>query len=141
MEDVIQRMEEFAALQRALCIQLRESFPFEDIRSLTDLPKRGSISLDDSYWEFQRHGSGISFIRVPEGDVVDAHAELVAQPSGIDACRLAQYFESKGIGQFEYDSKQYNATDERSIKSMLEYMHEKGRLESVVPERRIYTLK
>lgn len=136
----IQLLREYAALQERLCDALFDQYPVDDANLLTDLPAQGTLPVGDDFWEFQRHGSGVCFTQPSTGQTVDAHADPVAQTKGIDAWRLVQYLESKGIEELVEDGVDFDATSERSLQEMLEKLHRKGSLVLANQQRRIYSI-
>jgi hypothetical protein len=133
-------LRDYAALQERLCEALFDRYPVDDATLLTDLPKRGSLPLGDELWEFERHGTGVCFTRVPTNEIVDVHADPVAHPGGIDAWRLVQYLESKGIETVNYGATKFDATKEKSLDEMLQRLCSGGVLVVADPKRRIYSV-
>lgn len=135
-----QMLREYAAVQERLCGALFDQYPIDDAGLLTDLPKHGTLPVEDDLWEFQRHGTGVCFSRVSSEEVVDAHAEPVAYPAGIDAWRLVQNLESKGIEVLKHGPAEFDATKEKSLEEMLQCLCSEGVLVVADQKRRIYSL-
>jgi hypothetical protein len=133
-------LRDYVSLQKRLCEALFGRYPIEDVMLLTDLPKWGSLHVGDELWEFKRHGTGVCFIRVPTNEVVDAHTGPVAHPDWVDAWRLVQYLESKGIETVNYGAKNFDATKEESLDEMLQRLCNDGVLVVADPKRRIYSV-
>lgn len=135
-----QLLREYAILQERLCDALFEQYPVDDVNLLTDLPKRGQLPLGDELWEFERHGSGVCFTHVSTKAIADAHTSPVACPAGIDAWRLIQYLESKGIKKLTHGSTEFAVTSEKLLERMLEQLSREGLLDVADPKRRMYSL-
>lgn len=60
---------------------------------LFNLPKYGKIKVDDSYWNFKKHGAGVEFSSVDDGVIVDV-CEHIDQANLFDEWRLSLYLES-----------------------------------------------
>ena len=120
--EAIPLLREFVKLQHGLCSALRDLHG----AALDQVPRTGNLSVDEGYWEFQKHGSGVRFIRLPDHPVVDVHVYLFEQTRAIDAWRLTQYFESKEVVRVRNGGKNYDATDERSFKTLLDELERSG---------------
>jgi hypothetical protein len=136
-----QLLREYANLQERLCGALFEQYPVDDIHLLTDLPKRGQLPLGDELWEFERHGSGVRFTHVLTKAIVDAHTSPVAYPAGVDAWRLIEHLESKGIETLTHGSTEFAVTSKRPLERMIEQLSREGLLEVADAKRRIYSLR
>lgn len=133
-------LRDYVALQERLCKALFDRFPVKDTALLTDLPRRGLLPLGDTLWEFNRHGTGICFSCVSASEIVDAHAEPVAHPRGIDAWRLIHYLESRGIEALTHGGAEFDATREKSVEEMLRQLFGEDLLTVSDFDRRIYSL-
>lgn len=133
-------IQNYAAQQKRLCEALFDQHPFNDITTLVEVPKRGSLAVGDQLWEFQRHGSGICFTRVPTNEIVDVHTALVTYPGGVDGWRFLLHPESMGIDAVKHGSVKFDATDQKSLHEMLRQLSHEGFIVAVDPGRDLYVL-
>ncbi|MBS1910959.1 MAG: hypothetical protein JST22_03140 [Bacteroidetes bacterium] len=140
MMDSMQLLHEYAALQERLCDALFDRYPIEDTNLLLDLPKQGIMAVGDDVWEFQRHGLGVCFTNPSTNEVVDAHVDLADHRGGIDAWRLIQYTESKGIEALTHEGTEFDATQLSSLETMLEQLSHMGVLVVAKQKPRLYSL-
>ena len=71
---------------------------------LFNLPKHGRIIVDDMYWNFKKHGSGVEFSCVDDGRFVDV-CEHIEQPNLFDEWRLSFYLVSIHEGDYNLKSE------------------------------------
>ncbi len=89
------------------------------------------MTHNDGFWEFQKHGAGVSFNETGAGTVVDAHIEMFDLPDALDAWRLVQYFESRGVEIVGYRNESFDVTNERKVEALLACLLEDGKLSTV----------
>ncbi len=126
--------------QASLCAALLERYPVNDQTLLLDLPAQGTVAFDESFWEFQKHGKGVRFCRIPAGEIVDVPVGVVAHPGALDAWRLLGHLESREIENLRHGTQQYCGTDERELQSLLRRLCEEGVLIAVEDEKGLYAL-
>lgn len=109
-------------LQRSLVVEFFNIYPsLKDFDLLLDFPKTGEIKLENTLWNFIKHGKGLKFIRKePKPNIIiDVHINIL-DPCIVDEWRLSQYLESLG-----YDLQKYNMRailDEMVMFEVLESM-------------------
>jgi hypothetical protein len=138
--EAVPLLREYVAKQASLCVALLEGYPFENTTLLLDLARHGSVSLDDSYWEFQKHGIGVLFRCVPSGEVVDVPIGLVKYPNAVDAWRFLNHLESREITKLRHGAHEYGATEERSLETLFHQLRDEGIMNAVAGENGLYTL-
>lgn len=87
-------MRNFVVIQKKLIESFIHQYPnLKDYQFLLDFPKQGTIKLDDSNWNFSRHGKGIKFYQdtSSKAKIVDVHCNIT-EPELFDLWRLSQYF-------------------------------------------------
>lgn len=136
---VIECLQAYVAAQHILIKTLKNTYVchaplFEDV------PKRGLLSVNDELWEFQKHGSGVSFTEVATKKSIDAHTEMISYPEGFDAWRLVQYFESIHVNFVDYKSNLFNVTQERNLANLLECLCQDGLLIPLKSNSKIFRL-
>lgn len=88
-------LRSFVVIQKKLIESFMHQYPnVKDYQFLLDFPKRGTIKLDDSNWNFSKHGKGIKFYQDSsyKAKIVDVHCNIT-EPELFDLWRLSQYFE------------------------------------------------
>lgn len=127
--------------QASLCAALLKGYPVNDQTLLLDLPAQGTVALDESFWEFKKHGKGVRFCRIPAGEIVDVPVGVVTHPSALDAWRLLGHLESVEIENLRHGAQQYRGTDEGELKSLLRRLCEEGVLIAAEDEKGLYALR
>lgn len=127
MRDALICIRELTMLQDRLCRRLRESFNIDPM--LLTLPKHGTLDLDGEFWEFQRHGSGVSFTRPIDGIEVDVpeHIEL---PFAVDGWRLGTFCEAAGITILTHRGSEY-PINEAGIRDLMRVLLLDGHLKPI----------
>lgn len=123
---------EFVRLQQKLAEALEEVGGGES----TDMGmrvERGTVSIDDTDWAFNWHGSGVLFVRAGDRVQVDMHRRL-DNPMFVDRWRLEIYFQSLGrrgnklLNRLS-GSNEGSAADR--VQAWLDRLAEQGRLRSL----------
>lgn len=100
----------FTNLQTQLVGELKRTLGPRDWHYLTDVPRKGNISINDTPWQYKVHGTGVRFSSAH--GTVDMNRNLDGDPSLFDAGRLAEYLSSIGqksvvwadrVVEFDYD--------------------------------------
>ncbi|WP_350239066.1 hypothetical protein U1R68_09935 [Pectobacterium colocasium] len=107
----------FISLQEMLMKAFFIAYPsLKDLDFLLDFPKKGTVFVNDSEWNFIKHGKGIKFLirNIQKETVVDINN--IKNPKLIDVWRLSQYFPSH---------------DDHEIKGLLDGMVESGILQKI----------
>jgi hypothetical protein len=129
--DVIDHLRIYVSVQRGLIFALCELDGVEETPGLTGVPWLGSLAHNDSFWEFQKHGAGVSFSKTSTGTVIDAHIEMFDAPDAFDAWRLVQYFESSCVESVGYQNELFDVTNERKVEDLLDRLHRDGKLSTL----------
>jgi hypothetical protein len=90
-------VERFVHIQKdllsALRLQVSSTRPLSEV--LSELPRRGGVSVQEEVGEYVCHGSGVRFREKQTAVVVDVHVD-VDRPDVFDVWRLRSYFGSLG---------------------------------------------
>jgi hypothetical protein len=135
--DAIDCIRDFVALQQRLCVALREKFHPDSL--LLNLPKEGSVSIGDHFWEFQRHGTGVRFVESATGIEVDVHERLDLSDA-VDSWRLVTYFESMNRGVLRISDEEFRVDDE-GIRCLLVELIMQGELHPISCSHKLLRLE
>lgn len=136
--EAIDVVREYAAKQAALCRALLQQHSIRDTVRLLDLPRHGNVGLDETFWEFQRHGVGVCFSRVPSGEIVDVPTGVADAPDAFDAWRLIEYLESRGIDELRHRGQAYRVTEGQALKLLLRRLAKDGVLTPIDNSHKLY---
>lgn len=137
---IIDIISEYVIMQDLLCNELRRRYPSVDSPLLTVLPRCGSISIEDSIWEFCKHGAGVMFTSLCGGEVIDVHRYPPIHSKEFDAWRLIQFFESKGIAEVDYKSNTISVETEPCIDELLRCLLRDGVIAALDEAPSVYVL-
>jgi len=137
----IKIISEFSKTQSRLCKAVTGEYDLQDDMSVVfRTPTSGSLELDGEMWEYKRHGLGLRFINKQNGQVIDAHRNIVSNPDGIDAWRLTQYFEAIETSQLGISIQDSNLKDEKKIKELLSRLDTEGIIVQVTNVSGLYVI-
>jgi hypothetical protein len=94
---LLKHINNFLALQHSLLREIATVHP-GGLQSefLLEIPKKGAVSVEGKTWGFQKHGTGLRFVRNADSVVVDV-SNFVTDASVFDAWRVFQYLESVNV--------------------------------------------
>jgi hypothetical protein len=137
--DAVDLVLGYCELQLSLVECFLAFFRPKDREYFHDVERIGTLQLGTQTWRYTRHGAGVMF-ESPDA-VVDAHKGLAAWPRGVDAWRLLQYLESRGITEFSFDGE-HTVIDyeEAGLERILRKMVQHGILQEVplTPRRGLF---
>jgi hypothetical protein len=131
--DALLVIREYSWLQRRLVEQLFEAVKPQDRSYFRDVPN-DSLVVDGAVWTYNRHGAGIIF--QSNRGVVDAHVGAGEHPDAVDAWRLEQYCESRGVTVLEHRGDRFAADDQGALDDLLKKLVAEGALRVVEQEHR-----
>lgn len=99
------------------------------VEELFSWPQSGELRLRECRWSFRRHGHGYAFQNLATGTLVDAHEHLDAPSCPVDAWRLQQYLESKGVPTVGVGARALPADDFSELNNALRRLAEDGFLQ------------
>jgi hypothetical protein len=91
LQDEITRL---CAAQERILTELRTQNPISEPLGILQLPKTGTLIVDQRAWLWRKHGMGVEFVS-ERGEVVDAHAHI-DEPSRIDVWRIMNWMDGRG---------------------------------------------
>lgn len=98
--DFFDAVKRFCILQSELQEKFIEKNSISnDWKYLTDLPRRGDLSVRGEKWNYVRHGLGVRFVG-ESGIVIDVHRDILNRRV-VDAHRVCEYILS--VTNFEVD--------------------------------------
>lgn len=137
VKDIFKR---YSILQEELCLTLMNLYNLKRDSEILDMPKSGMFFLKNKTWRFVRHGEGVCFFDVDRHEIVDAHRYPFKYPSGIDAWRLWEYFDSKNLKMLFYKDKVIDVSNENTVNNLINQMLLEGILILVNAENSIYSM-
>ncbi|MEY2832173.1 MAG: hypothetical protein RLZZ574_1431 [Cyanobacteriota bacterium] len=140
-KQIIDTLNDFTQTQKELIVSFFRIYPSisSDLVWLTK-PKSGLIDALQETWEFQKHGSGISFKGDKSGKVIDAHREIIDHNEAFDSWRLSQYFESLEYSNIIWESNEFLADDDDDLDKLLELLEEQHIVKLVPSRYKLYKL-
>jgi hypothetical protein len=132
-------LRDYAKTQAELCDEIVREYRIEDdLGVVFSLPKDGKLTLNGENWSFAKHGSGIRFISDTDSRVIDAHVRIVSLPTGLDASRLFDFFESSDTHSLHVDDQEFKLGTEAEIDTLLSELARRGDLKVADETRRLY---
>ncbi|WP_315754391.1 MULTISPECIES: DUF6896 domain-containing protein [unclassified Bradyrhizobium] len=117
--DALAAIREYTVLQEKLCSALFAKYGPAKDELLLNIPRAGSIELDDVLWSFKRHGLGVLFERFSDRVTVDVHQNISSCPRCVDPWRLLQYLGSRSIRLINVGARIFDSENERALGDML----------------------
>ena len=130
----------YSILQEELCLALMNLYNLKRDSEILDIPKSGMFFLKNKTWRFARHGEGVCFFDVDSHEIVDAHRYPFKFPSGIDAWRLLEYFDSKNLKTLFYKGKVIDVSNENAVNNLINQLFIGGILILADTEYSIYSM-
>jgi hypothetical protein len=94
MDNIKAIIRTFVDLQVQLVTELKRTLGSKDWHYLTDVPRKGELEANGTFWRYEVHGTGVRFFS--DCGVVDMNRHLDGDPRSFDAGRLAEYLSSIG---------------------------------------------
>ncbi|WP_155797948.1 DUF6896 domain-containing protein [Sorangium cellulosum] len=126
-------VKQFASLQGRLVRKFLDKYRPKDRERFLDI-SNGYLMESGASWSHQRHGAGVTFVRL-EGIRVNAHVAMVEYPEGIDGGRLFEYLESLGVASVHFEGIEYSVA-KHEMDKLMDQMARSGLLRPVVSSGR-----